>query len=133
MAGEFSAAGERIILAAMRGIREGAEKIMGEADVLIPKDTLTAIESGRIGEVVDEGTAVSITFGYGYGGGVNPKTLNPISEYIVPLHEILEAHHDPPTQAKFLEEPLFLYAAEMEADLGAAIEAELRTSGGRSL
>lgn len=133
MAGEFTAAGEQIIAALMLALEKGARTIMDEADVLIPKDTHTARESAHIFPPVDEGDAVSVTFGFGYGGGINPKTGRPVEDYIVPLHEILEHHHEPPTTAKFLEIPVFAYAGEMERDLGQEIEAELRVAWGTSL
>lgn len=129
----FSSVGVDIVAALGAALEKGAHEIMAEADFLIPKDTLTALHSGRVLPVEDHGDALSITFGYGYGGEVNPKTGRTAAEYVVPLHEILEAHHEPPTQAKFLEQPVFGYAPVMEADLGMAIDAELRLGYGKSL
>jgi hypothetical protein len=129
MAGEFSAAGHALIKELGALLEKGAHEVMAEADYLIPKDTETARESHRIFPVVNDGATIQVTFGYGFGGARNPKTGNPIDEYIVPLHEILEARHDPPTQAKFLEQPLFAYAGHMGRD----ISAELRIEWGKRL
>ena len=107
------------------GLKEGADEIMAEADFLIPKDTLTALNSHRTGEVMNEGHELWIEFGYGFGGGINPKYGHPITEYIVPLHEILTANHEAPTQAKFLEKPLMAWASTAEEKLGFEIKAEL--------
>lgn len=129
MSSEFAKAGQELIAELGGLLEKGAHEVMAEADVLIPKDTETARESARIFPAVNDGATVQVTFGFGFGGARNPKTGNPVDEYIVPLHEILEAHHEPPTSAKFLELPLFAYASQMERELSA----ELRITWGKAL
>lgn len=127
MADEFKTAGAVLIADLLEALEKGAKEIMTEADVLVPKDTETLRESARIYPPTTDGVHAQVVFGFGFGGAVNPKTGHLVEEYTVPVHEILEAFHEPPTQAKFLEQPLFAYAGVMEGKL----DAELRISWGR--
>ncbi len=128
MAGEFTQAGARLIADTLAALELAAQGIMLEADMLVPKDTETLRESARI-MPPDMDPNPGVTFGFGYGGAINPKTGNPVDTYTVPVHEILEVEHAPPTQAKFLEEPLFAYAGTMETSLAA----ELRIQWGKEV
>lgn len=126
MAGEFTQAGMALIADTLSALDVIAHEIMQEADFLVPKDTETLRESARVFEPTAD-PSPGVTFGFGYGGAINPKTGNAVDTYAVPVHEILEVHHDPPTQAKFLEDPLFAHAAVLEHQLAA----ELRIIWGR--
>lgn len=129
MADEFKNAGAALIADLAVELEKGAAEIMGVADTLVPKDTETLRESARIFAPEYDGVTLKVTFGFGFGGAINLKTGNPVDTYTVPVHEILEAFHEPPTQAKFLETPLFAYAGAMEGRL----DAELRIAWGRRL
>lgn len=128
MADEFQRAGALLISDLLVQLDDAARSIMRQADFLIPKDTETARESARIFPPTED-PSPGITFGFGYGGAVNPKTGQTPDMYVVPLHELVEVKHAPPTQAKFLEEPLFDWAAREQSQLGA----ELRLTFARRL
>lgn len=127
--GEFTDAGAEIIADLAEAMLDDVVSIMREADFLVPKDTETLRESADILPFDYDGHSIGITFGYGFGGAINPKTGKAVETYTVPVHEILDAFHEPPTQAKFLEEPLFAYAGVMEGRLAA----ELRTTYAKRL
>lgn len=101
------------VAAVSAGLKSAAVDIMKVADVYVPKDTETLRNSRMIGDVETTGDALHLTIGFGYGGALNPKTGEHPSQYALPVHEILDARHAPPTQAKYLEtavieyEPLF--------------------------
>lgn len=120
MAGEFTRAGAALLEDVLLALTSGAEQIMLEADNLVPKDTETLRESARIFPPTFD-PSPGVTFGFGFGGGINPKTGNAVDTYTVPVHELTDVRHDPPTQAKFLEEPLFAFAGTMESHLAAEI------------
>ncbi len=95
------------------------ETILAKSNVYIPKDTLTAENSGRV--VVDaDSNRVVIT--YGKDDDQNPKTGEPSNAYIEALHEDLEAKHAPGTGAKFLEKA----ADEMALALPQAVAGKVR-------
>lgn len=121
MAGEFSAAGDRIIERLKGGMYAAAHDIMAVSEVEVPKDTLTLYGSRFVDVPESNGVTVSVTLGYGRGVEVNPKTGRIAAEYAVPVHEIMEAHHEPPTKAKFLEDPVLAYSGELEGILAAYI------------
>jgi hypothetical protein len=74
------------------------ERILAKAVEYIPKDTLTAAESGK---VVRDGDRVVVSFGS--DTDANPKTGEPSNTYIEPLHEDMEQRHAEGTFAKFLQ------------------------------
>lgn len=125
MAGEFTEAGAVLLADVLAALEKGAQEIMLVADHLVPKDTETLRESARI-FAPSMDPSPGVTFGFGFGGGINPKTGNAVEEYTVPVHEQTEVFHEPPTTAKFLEDPLFAYAGVMEGSLAA----ELRVTWG---
>lgn len=129
MPGAFQNATAALLSDLTVALERGAKEIMGQADILVPKDTETLRESARILPARLEGDRLIVEMGFGFGGTVNPKTGNPVDQYTVPVHEILEAFHEPPTQAKFLEEPLFAYAGVAQGKL----DAELRITWGKRL
>lgn len=129
MAGEFTNASHSLVAALAVALERTAAEIMLEADVLVPKDTETLRESARLFTPRIEGNRLIVEMGFGFGGAINPKTGNPVDQYTVPVHEIVEAKHAPPTSAKFLEIPLFAKAGRMESELAA----ELRIAWGKRL
>lgn len=123
----FSAAGEEIILKTKAGLDALAEMIMDEALQQCPIETGTLRASAHIEPAshIPATGVITCEFGFGYGDGINPVTRKPIGEYAVPVHEIIEAFHKPPTKAKFLEDPVYEHAALMEAVLAEYIELNL--------
>ena len=77
-----------------RGAWEELSDIMNESKKICPVDFNPLRASGYVSDsvVMADGT-ILISVGYS-------------SEYAVYVHEILTNHHNPPTQAKFLEQPL---------------------------
>ncbi len=118
MANEFAKAGARLVADLGSALEHGAHEVMAVSDILVPKDTETLRESAEVFPVRTEAGRLVVEFGYGFGSAVNPKTGRLAAEYAVPVHEILEATHAPPTQAKFLEAPVMAYASEMEKTIG---------------
>lgn len=105
----FEDAGEEIITAAIMGMQEVAVNIMTESLEECPVLSGTLKRSARIQPVEQRGYRFLITMGYGYGDEVNNQGKT-ADEYAVPVHEILEKKHPPPTKAKFLEDPVVLHA-----------------------
>ncbi len=113
------------VAGARAGLRAAGEEIMAEADVLVPKDTLTLVNSRFIEEVGER-----VTIGYGRGDEINPKDGKTAGQYAVPVHEILDARHDPPTSAKYLEIPVVAYEGEFEGTMAAWISRYVEGEGG---
>lgn len=82
-------------LAVAQAIHEEANKIFAQSQILVPVDTgvlrgsggVSAPQQGPLGYFVD----------IFYGG--------PAAPYALYVHEILGNYHNPPTQAKYLEQP----------------------------
>jgi hypothetical protein len=73
------------------------EKVFAESQVLVPADTGALQQSGRIvrtGKMFGGLPEIAVVYG---GGLIN---------YAVTVHEDMEAYHEHPTQAKYLEIPL---------------------------
>jgi len=83
---------------------------------LVPYDTGDLYESGYLEKVQFKGLA-QVEIGYGRGG--NP-------DYAIPVHEDLDVSHAPPTQAKYLQQPL----EEDAQDIERSIEAGFRIAAG---
>jgi hypothetical protein len=130
VAGEFSAAGDRMLLGLAAGLYQSALTIFAESQVEVPVDTATLKASGRVNEPTIEGDEMVCVLGYGYGEELNPKTGKMARGYAIPVHERMEVHHDAPTKAKFLEDPVLAYIRDFEPTLAAAItRAEKMPSG----
>lgn len=144
MAGPFEAAGVKIEAQIAAAIDAFAEIIMAESLEQCPIETGTLRRSARVasttpvaapkggfmirnakgqfaGKANFGGNEITTILGYGFGSEINPKTRKPASEYAVPVHEIIEAYHEPPTKAKFLEDPVYEHAAMMEPFLAGAM------------
>lgn len=79
----------------------------------VPKDTKTLGDSYE-SRIFVRGKEIRAEFGYGGNGDpVNPKTGKPASQYMLTVHEDLEAYH-PIGNAKFFENPLQEFAREFE-------------------
>lgn len=78
-----------------------AEDIMKESRAEVPSKTGTLQEATFV--IRDNDT---VSFGYGGPADIrNPETGRLASEYMLPVHEILDAEHDN-GKAKFFEDPL---------------------------
>lgn len=79
-----------------RAIEREANAIMTEAKLITPVDTGALRSTGTVEPTTWFGDTGVVIMRFG-GDGV---------DYAVPVHEILSARHELPTQAKFLEWPL---------------------------
>ena len=145
MAGPFEKAGAGIEARVAAAIDAFAEIIMAESLEQCPIDTGTLRRSARVasttpiaapkggffirnakgqfaGKANFGGNEITTILGYGFGSEINPKTRQPASDYAVPVHEIIEAYHEPPTKAKFLEDPIYEHASMMEPFLVGAMK-----------
>ena len=117
----FSAEGERILQATKVGLYKAGLEIMRESLRICPIDTGVLRSSARVEEPEQTPTRVSVKMGYGYGVQVNPKTGQIAAQYAVPVHERLDQHHEPPTKAKFLEDPVLAYIPRFGRTVAATI------------
>lgn len=99
--------------------KEAAEAF-AESQFEVPVDKGFLRSSGQAyGIQVDE-SAKEIVYTIGYGGVAAP--------YALIVHEDLEARHNAPTKAKYLEDPVKRRAQGMGNRLGDAVENALRSS-----
>lgn len=84
---------------------------MTESKRRVPVDTGTLRASGHVAEPVRNGRNISVTLSYGGAA----------SDYAIPVHENLEAHHRV-GQAKYLESVLNESRPHMAARLAARID-----------
>lgn len=100
------------------------EEIIADSKREVPKETGT-LESSAYYEV--QGSYSNFVGIVGYGGNgnpVNPKTGEAASEYMVAVHEDLEANH-PNGKAKFLEDPVRRFVSKFTTRASSFIKAEL--------
>lgn len=100
-------------------INEEANTIFGKALVLTPVDTGALRGSGGVSAPMNtpEGIAVDIFFG------------GPAASYAMYVHEIIGNYHNPPTQAKYLEQPFMERLPEIQANLARRIIDLLKKNG----
>lgn len=79
--------------------------------------------SARVFAPVTTETEVSVLMGYGFGSEVNQEGRI-AAAYAVPVHEIRDAKHKPPTKYKYLEDPLFAHASHLGENLKKNISLE---------
>ena len=94
-----------------------AEEIMTASKDIVPVDTGNLKSTGHVQPPVIRGRAVEVTLGYGgtsaKGGEVG---------YAWYVHENEDAHHEPPTKAKFLEEPINEHMRDLDVALARALD-----------
>lgn len=119
----------RVAEAAEASIMETAERIFERSQIEVPKDTHALEKSGRIEESeISDGGEMTVSVAYG----------DEIVDYALIVHEDMQAHHEPPTKAKYVEDPA---RAEMEGgkalrrmtdEIYSAIQGQKVKSGGFS-
>jgi len=106
-------AGDRAGHAIAQALYEEATIIFNKSQILVPVDTGVLRGSGGVSAatsgVSDEEVAVDIF----YGG--------PAAPYALFVHEIQDNYHAPPTQAKYLEQPLMERLPEISRNLARRI------------
>jgi hypothetical protein len=100
-------------------ITEEANTIFGKALILTPVDTGALRGSGGVSAPMNtpQGIGVDIFFG------------GPAAPYAMYVHEIIGNYHNPPTQAKYLEQPFMERLPEIQANLARRIIDLLRKNG----
>lgn len=93
-----------------------ATTVMNASKVIVPVDTGALKDSSIV--MLPERTGTGVSVSMGYGGAAR--------DYAVYVHENLTARHAPPTQAKFLEEPLMAASKGMAARLADDLKKALR-------
>ena len=126
MAGEFRRKGEDMLRGLAQGLYKAGIDIMNESQREVPVEFSILKASARVLEPVVVGDSMVVTVGYGYGEEVNPRDGKTAAGYAIPVHERLELHHEPPTKAKFLEDPALAYAPRLEETLAIFITRALR-------
>lgn len=124
---------ERAMQAAISRVERGTKKatiaaceeIKKRSLEQVPRDTETIAKSFFY-EIHGSYRNFTATIGYGGNGDpVNPKTGKRASEYMVKVHEDLEARHPRGGKAKFFEDPLREYLRDHDATVGLIIKQEL--------
>ena len=90
---------------------ELANKVFNESQRQVPRRTGTLAGSGSVEPDGEGGWTI------GYGGAA--------SGYAYWVHENLSAHHQPPTKAKYLEDPMNSILGEVDGALASGIDAAL--------
>lgn len=123
---EFRDAGETMLKGLAAGLYQAGIAIMRDSQHEVPVEFAILKASGRVLEPVTDGRTIVVTLGYGYGEEVNPRDGKTAAGYAIPVHERLDVRHDPPTKAKFLEDPVLAYIPFYEETLAASITRALR-------
>lgn len=79
-------------------LHEGAERILDASQPLVPVEEGILKASGRVEQ---DGITTVVTYGRDDDGD---GTHAPSNQYVIPVHENLEANHPNGGQAKFLED-----------------------------
>jgi hypothetical protein len=99
---KMNASGLGILAASRLAVLHEAQDIMSESLEEVPKDTEALAKSAYLEQEANG----SVTFGYGGPNvQINPKNGQRTDEYMLSVHENLQAQH-PVGKAKFLEGPL---------------------------
>lgn len=102
--------------AARQALREHAETVLAASKRLVPVDTGVLRGSGVVVPVAKTGTTLTVVIAYG----------GPAAPYALAVHERPDMWHDPPTQWKYLEQPMLELAPTFEGRLAAAIQRATR-------
>lgn len=81
---------------------EYSEIVFDVSQILVPRDTGALADSGRTGVSDDTGSRRAAYVHYG-----NSSTDRVGVFYAAAVHERFDHYHAPPTQAKYVEQPLF--------------------------
>jgi hypothetical protein len=106
-----------------KATKAAAEEILQDSISQVPRETDT-LAGSVFYEIHGSYSNFSATVGYGKGDPINPKTGQPVSEYMVVVHEDLSANH-PTGKAKFLEDPVRKYKENAIAKAAAIIRGEI--------
>lgn len=99
--------GEWALAEAGKALYAEAELIMTESKKQCPVDTGTLRGTGHVEQPEESGDRVTVQMGYG----------GPAAPYAIWVHERLDLRHNPPTKAKFLEDPVKAATPKLPARL----------------
>lgn len=115
----LKAAKDETPLAVAQAIWEEANLIFAKSQILVPVDTSALRGSGGVSapQRGNNGYYVDIF----YGG--------PAAPYALYVHEIIGNYHNPPTQAKYLEQPLVQAIPDIQNNLSRRIMHIIKSRG----
>lgn len=122
---ECQAAISKVQRGTKKATKAACEDILKDSLNQVPRETDTLAKSAFY-EI--QGSYRNFTAIIGYGGNgdpINPKTGVPSSEYMVAVHENLEAIH-PVGKAKFLEDPVNSYTDKLPRTFAQSVRDELK-------
>lgn len=91
-------------------------KVIEEAALEVPKDTLALYRSRFVTPPTTGKGEIKVICGFGTDSVINPRTGRPTSQYAVYVHERLDLKH-PVGKAKFLEDPVNRARPDLEERL----------------
>ncbi len=92
-----------------------AVKVFERSQFEVPVDTGALRSSGYITQPFVAGNQIAISIVYGQAA----------APYALWVHEMMESYHEPPTKAKFLEDPLTNSLEDFRVGFRAALEAAI--------
>lgn len=105
--------------AVAQAIWEEANLIFAKSQILVPVDT--GVLRGSGGVSAPQGTGKLTYVDIFYGG--------PAAPYALYVHEIIGNYHNPPTQAKYLEQPFMESLAQIQNNIARRIIHILKSRG----
>jgi hypothetical protein len=107
-------------LAVAQAIYEEANKIFAQSQILVPVDTGVLRGSGGVSAPQQGPSGYFVDIFYG----------GPAAPYALYVHEILGNYHNPPTQAKYLEQPFMASLNQLQNNIASRIIHIVRSSKG---
>ena len=107
-------------LAVAQAIYEEANKIFAQSQILVPVDTGVLRGSGGVSAPQQGPSCYFVDIFYG----------GPAAPYALYVHEILGNYHNPPTQAKYLEQPFMASLDQLQNNIASRIIHIVRSSKG---
>lgn len=129
----FQDAGDALIVAAVKAMEDFTDKVQDDSAYQVPKDTFVLAESWGSSAPYREGNRIKIVMGYGFGEDINPKTKRMADQYALPVHEIYNADHSPPTKSHYLIDPLIDRAKDLQFEMAISMKSTqtyLKSGGG---
>jgi len=94
-----------------QAILEEATNIFNKSQILVPVDTGALRGSGGVSAPIYSSGGVAVDVFYG----------GPAASYALIVHEIQEYYHNPPTQAKYLEQPFMEALPNIQKNMASRI------------
>jgi hypothetical protein len=107
-------------LVVAQAIYEEANKIFAQSQILVPVDTGVLRGSGGVSAPQQGPSGYFVDIFYG----------GPAAPYALYVHEILGNYHNPPTQAKYLEQPFMASLSQLQNNIASRIIHIVRSSKG---